>query len=388
MAPLIVLDCAPHQVRSSREKRDAIHEAEAALRRAQAEARAAEERCVTFEARLREAECARTKGADEAAAREARASLEIRELERRAVLAEARAREAASDAAMAQTALEQAKTMEELWFEQREVLLNEVEAHRKGEELAADSETARKGLWKARAEELSRELAIKASEAHAHQKRAHALQKQMQRAADEAAALQAMQKERERLVEERPPPKPPPSTVVMTPLGLVTVPAPATRAVVAGAAFPSPQSAGVDSPASAGAGEGGFAGFARASTAQGFGVGWLLEPHARQAKLEAQTEHFRSLLVRERLGRMRLHRLHAIWRAWGSLVQTTRRRRGKRLATLKLVADVADAAAAASGKAVQDYGEWWRRDVGGRKKKTARSRAQVAGDGLAYRTVF
>jgi hypothetical protein len=92
MAPLIVSDCAPHQVRSSREKRDAIHEAEAALRRARAEARAAEERCVTFEARLREAERARIKGADEAAAREARATIEIRELERRAVLAEARAR--------------------------------------------------------------------------------------------------------------------------------------------------------------------------------------------------------------------------------------------------------------------------------------------------------
>ena len=81
--------------------------------------------------------------------------------------------------------------MEELWFEQREALLNEVEAHRQGEELAADSETARKGLWKARAEELSRELAIKASEAHAHQKRAQALQMQLQRAADEAAAKDA-----------------------------------------------------------------------------------------------------------------------------------------------------------------------------------------------------
>ncbi len=142
------------QVRSTREKREAVNEAEAAQRRAQAEARAEGERCDELEARLDEERRARAQGEDAAAAQAAQAAVDHAKLERRVEAAEAAAREAASDAALAHTALEQAKTMEELWFEQREALLDELEALRRGAELAGDGEHARKGRWKARADEI------------------------------------------------------------------------------------------------------------------------------------------------------------------------------------------------------------------------------------------
>ncbi len=169
----------------------------------------------------------------------------------------------------------------------------------------------------------------------------------------------------------------------MTPAGLITVPAVPAGGPVAGSALASPQSAGADSPvgggeggASGASGEGGMGGFTRASTAQGFGVGWLLEPHARQAALEAleaEVEHFRTQMVRERLHRVRHRRLSTIWRAWGGLVEATRRRQAQRLAKHKLAAHVAAAADAGAADAASDHTEWWRREAEGRKKKPPRS---------------
>ena len=118
------------EARSTRERRDERKEADGELRRARAEAREAIERATKLARLLDEASQERELLEDAEASAAAAAAVERAGLAKRVEVAEVAAAAAVEDAGLSAKALEQAKTMEELWFEQREALLDEVCASR------------------------------------------------------------------------------------------------------------------------------------------------------------------------------------------------------------------------------------------------------------------
>ena len=153
-----------------------------------------------------------------------------------------------------------------------------MEALRRTKELAHEGENARKGRWKARAEELSREVQEATMEASRHRQVVEGLQLKLSQATEEGAAMEAAlealhrQRERERAMGEAPKPVPPASSVVMTPVGLVTVPLP-------GSGSGALASSGPASPV------GGGGGATPAPALQGYGGGWLMEAQQRQVSV-------------------------------------------------------------------------------------------------------
>ena len=121
----------------------------------QADARRAEEQLRETGARLDSARRQRDELDDASAAARAAWALEKRTLTQRKAEAEAEAAVREEEATLARRALDHAKSMEQMWYEQREALLDEVEALRRARELAGEGDNARKGRWKARAEELT-----------------------------------------------------------------------------------------------------------------------------------------------------------------------------------------------------------------------------------------
>lgn len=176
------------------------------------------------------------------------------------------------------------------------------------------------------------------------------------------------QREREKALGELP--KPPASTVVMTPAGLLTVPnpyrpaSPETPSAADGRSGGSPLA---HSPT-------GVGGFAVAPTSVGYGAGWLLEQQTRQAKedaLEAQAEHFRGRMLRERLARLRQRQLRLVWQGWLGLLEASRKRQQQRLA--KMAGSIVAAHAAEGAKAGTDHAEWWQKGSPEKKKKHHRA---------------
>ena len=72
-------------------------------------------------------------------------------------------------------------------YEQREALLEEAEALRRAQELVGMGENAKKGKWRARAEELGREVAAARATATEHQRLAETLQLQLTVATEEVS---------------------------------------------------------------------------------------------------------------------------------------------------------------------------------------------------------
>jgi hypothetical protein len=261
--------------------------------------------------------------------------------------------------------------MESLWYEQREALLDEVEALRRAREISGEGDVARAGRWKSRAEALGREVEEYARQADAHRQVVTALQLQLNRATEESAAMeQALdalhrQRERERAAGEIAKPVMKPVGVVMTPAGLLTVPK--------GASAREPENAvgslePVGSPNMQSS---------PVTAVQGFGAGWLAEAQTRQMqleKLERQAAHFRTQALHIRIEARLQRLLFVTWRAWWGLVHGSKRRRGERLARMAS-SIVASAVSELPSKELVDHSEWWVRSPKKKGKRKAHTRS-------------
>ena len=336
----------------AREKRAAEEQAEEA-RKAHEEFKRHARAVAELEAEL---QSARSKE-DAARAGAASAVAETQALMKRLREAEAEVAARAGEAKLAKDSLEKARTLEALWYEQREALLEEAEALRQELELYEKGDASSKlggSRWRKRAAELEEEVVSVSQQAGEARKRAEELQLALAAAVAEAEAKQEAldalerQREREKAMDEAS--KPPES--------LGNVPSPYNAALATGG--------GSWSPAGAAA----FSGNAEGLSVHLHGASWLVEARDRQAKAEALEEE--AALWKERLvtinrHRVRTRRLLAIYHAWGGLAAASRRRQAAKLAKMAgQVLEQAQAASASRGTptkklAMVDHSEWWER---------------------------
>ena len=252
----------------------------------------------------------------------ATATLETQAMGKRLKDAEAEAAARAGEAKLATEALEKARQLEALWYEQREALLDESEALRQELELAGKGETAKAAgrAWRKRANELEVEVAAVSKQADEARIRAEELQLQLGLAVQEVhstqAALEALERQRQRekaMAEAAKPPE------VMG----------ATSSSVALAT-----GGGCWSPSGRTAA---FSGNAEGLSVHLHGASWLVEAKERQARaetLEAEAARWKEQIVRVHAGKVRARMQLAVWHAWWGLVAATRKRQAEKLSKM------------------------------------------------------
>lgn len=319
-------------------------EVEAEVQRRQEEATKAKAELADLKVRLRDAK----RREDASAAVAAAAVVEQQQLFHRLKEMEALAAARAGEAALATGALEQARQLEALWYEQREALLEEAEALRHEIELRGDGEKEGKGRWRARAAELSREVDEQRKVADRQRELAQQLQLKLDEATLEAQkaeqALASLERQRVREKANAEAPKPPVGFefAFSSPPGVGggggTPPFPSS---------PSPLQRW--SPASAAA----FTRSVDSISSHLHGSSWLVEGRDRQAmatKMEEKLDFYKCKALQAHLEARAIAVKLAVWKEWWTLVLATRRRHDVRLErTIAAAAAVADEARSPSG---------------------------------------
>ena len=325
-----------------RKRRDALKAGEESAKQYRAEVKRVTKQTSELGQRL---ESARKRDDDStAAAAEATAAKHAMRL--RVEEAEGVAAAKTQEAQLLGEALEQARSLEALWYEQREALLDEAEALRKDLEMRGEYTKATKGKWRAKANELAAEADEQGRVAAHHREVAEELQRRLELAVADGQHKQDELDELQRLREKE----------------------------IAMHETASPSGAHTGSNGAAV-----YSGQAEGLSPDVHGAGWLIEARERQAHDEAReatTLHFKERCVALSRARRREKMMLGVWRGWSGLVESTRRRQADKLH--KMAGEMLAVAASApdGGRRLlgtpgaTDHEEWW---IRGTKKPLPRS---------------
>lgn len=299
---------------------------------------------------------------DAARATAAGAAVETQSLIHKLEEAEVEVQARMGEAKLATSALEKARHLEALWYEQREALLDESESLRQELELAGKGDEAKAAgkAWQKRANELQEEVEAASRQAGLHRERAEQLQAQLDEAVQAVEAKQEAleslerQRERERAMHE----------AAQKPENTGERANPYAAVLATGGGCWSPSGAAA------------FSGNAEGLSIHLHGAGWLAEARDRQARaeaLEAEAARWKEHCVRLHRTKVRMRTQQKIWHAWWGLAAASRRRHNERLGKMAEQIVVSADGKASPSKLV-DHSEWWER---GSKSPTKKSRPRI-----------